>query len=502
MPAYNPGAFLREAIDSVRSQSFSNWELIIVDDASSDTTHSICEHYQRIDRRIKVIKNSSRRGIAKSRNQAVQLSVGSYLALQDSDDFSHPLRFSKQLAFLRHHYQYGLIGTQAYQVDIHSHHQRTMDKPAASELIYHLSPLDNCFVNGSIMMKRSVYNHVGGYNEHLHYKTGLEDYYFNFLVSQHTKTTNLPERLYYHRFNPFSTIQSNFRYYTTEANHLRKRIARELKSQHTLIQPAVSVIIPNYNYSKYLSQSIESVINQTHRPIDLIIIDDCSNDSSGALVSKYQRHHSFIRLIRHRKHQGLSAARNTGIKHSFGTYLAFLDSDDWWEPDKLTLQLNKISSTGVGIVYSHTHTYDQETHRIIGLDKAYLKGKVFNELLEGNRLKGSASGVLVKKDLFHQSGNFRTILPAVEDWDLWLRLTAITKVDFVSKPLVTIRTHSKSVQTNQLKMIICTLIVNLLIPYYIVKYKQIVTRDTVRYYLRGWYRFLYLSQVFFSSPIW
>lgn len=128
--------------------------------------------------------------------------------------------------------------------------------------------------------------------------------------------------------------------------------------QKTDDKTVISVIIPAYQAERYLEQAADSVLRQTCKePIELIIIDDCSTDHTKQVVAKIQeqgsdRKNTKIRYLCQKRRQGVAAARNRGIKEAQGEYIAFLDADDWWEPDKLKLQMACIARTGTVLCYT------------------------------------------------------------------------------------------------------------------------------------------------------
>ncbi|TAK34595.1 MAG: glycosyltransferase family 2 protein, partial [Saprospiraceae bacterium] len=117
--------------------------------------------------------------------------------------------------------------------------------------------------------------------------------------------------------------------------------------------PAVSVIIPTYNRAKTIERAIDSVLNQTFSDLELIVVDDCSTDFTVDVIKQYTDER--LIYIRHENNRGEGGARNTGIRNSRAKYIAFLDSDDEWFPNKLEKQMPVIqeSDSKVGIVYSH-----------------------------------------------------------------------------------------------------------------------------------------------------
>lgn len=118
--------------------------------------------------------------------------------------------------------------------------------------------------------------------------------------------------------------------------------------------PTVSVIIPTYNRAHLVGRAIQSVLNQTYKDFELIIVDDGSTDNTEDIIKKYQKKDERIKYIRRKKNKGGSVARNTGINAAIGEYIAFLDSDDEWLTEKLERQMKVFKSTSseVGVVYS------------------------------------------------------------------------------------------------------------------------------------------------------
>lgn len=178
-----------------------------------------------------------------------------------------------------------------------------------------------------------------------------------------------------------------------------------------------SVIIPTHNRAHTLKACIDSVLAQTHPPKEIIIIDDASTDTTQEILSHYAK----IKTIRLQKNKGVSHARNQGIKAATGNWLAFLDSDDTWAPEKLHNQAT----------YIRTHPY----YQLLQSEEIWIRnGKRVNQLKHHQKQLGwqfeaalnqctiAPSSVIIKKELLG-SNPFDETLPACEDYDLWLRLT-------------------------------------------------------------------------------
>lgn len=223
---------------------------------------------------------------------------------------------------------------------------------------------------------------------------------------------------------------------------------------------SVDVIIPVYNGERYVARAIESVVKQTYRPNRIIVVDDCSNDLTAQIVQELTETNSSVEYYRMAMNSGPSAARNFGINLASSKFLAFLDSDDLWAPDKLFLQLEQFNKskygTELGLVYTNCRDIDKDDQ--INYNNTFslnpkVKGNVSTWLKQANLIAGSCSSVLIKKECFDQIGLFDVALEACEDWDLWLRLSKHFKFDYVNADLVFIRRHSLNNQWNVPRMI-------------------------------------------------
>lgn len=213
----------------------------------------------------------------------------------------------------------------------------------------------------------------------------------------------------------------------------------------------VSVIIPVYNRMYLLERAIESVLNQGYKNIEIIIVDDCSQDNPKKIIDKYL--YGRIKYIKHKKNYGANKARNTGIKKSRGEFIAFLDSDDEWVNDKIEKQLKVFNnSKSIDVVYCGVK-YIYNTKNIkVALPK--VRGYIFFKELFRDHVF-STSTWLVKKQCLYDIGLFDENLPARQDYDLTLRLSKKFIYDFVDEPLVFIHYDAMNRITNNVKNRIC-----------------------------------------------
>lgn len=122
----------------------------------------------------------------------------------------------------------------------------------------------------------------------------------------------------------------------------------------------VSIVTPLYNSEQFIAETIESVARQTHQNWEHIIVDDCSTDTSYAIAHRYAQTDPRIKLVRNAVNSGVSESRNTGLSHVRGNYIAFIDSDDLWETDKLRIQLELLKQRGASLVYSAYVRVDEQ----------------------------------------------------------------------------------------------------------------------------------------------
>ena len=194
--------------------------------------------------------------------------------------------------------------------------------------------------------------------------------------------------------------------------------------------PTVSVIIPTFNRAWVLREAIDSVLMQDFKDYEIIVVDDGSTDNTPALLEYYPQIH-----VVSQSHQGVSTARNAGIKKACGSLVGFLDSDDLWLPEKL--------STQVAFFREHPDALICQTEEIwirrgvrVNPKKRHRKwaGMIFEHALELCIV--SPSAVMIRRDLFDEIGLFDETLPVCEDYDLWLRVSCRFPVHLIEAPLV------------------------------------------------------------------
>jgi glycosyltransferase involved in cell wall biosynthesis len=216
----------------------------------------------------------------------------------------------------------------------------------------------------------------------------------------------------------------------------------------------VSIIIPSYNSGKFLNKAIESVVSQSYRNLEIIIVNDGSIDDTEKIAKNWQEKDKRIRYIRHHKNRGLGAARNTGIKNSQGEYIAFLDADDVWLPQKIEIQLKKLNELNADLIFSNWYIWEPENDtKIKAFDSDFIKDK--KDLLKFFIKKnfGNPSTALLKKSSLNIVGLFDESLKSSEDYDLWLRFCQKgMKIAFVDQPLIYYQVHPDQMTANTYRM--------------------------------------------------
>lgn len=196
-------------------------------------------------------------------------------------------------------------------------------------------------------------------------------------------------------------------------------------------KPFFSVIIPTYNRADFLKIAIESVLNQSFKNFQLVIVDDGSTDRTKALINSYQDNRL---LYTYSQNRGVSSARNLGISLSTGKYLSFLDSDDRFRNDKLQITYNTIKEhPEIKIFHSEEIWY--QNGRLLGQKIYHKKPKGFVFETAVKLCSIGLSTAVINRSVFVEFGNFDETLAACEDYDFWLRVTPTCPVHLIEEAL-------------------------------------------------------------------
>lgn len=219
--------------------------------------------------------------------------------------------------------------------------------------------------------------------------------------------------------------------------------------------PTVSVVIPTYNRADLLEEALSSVLQQTYQDFEVIIVDDGSTDDTRERVAALQSDPR-MRYVYQENH-GLAGARNTGIRASRGDYIALLDDDDIWLPDKLEKQMSLMAvDDQADVVHCDFRFVDLACNPLpMRYQRPASRGTLYEDLMYGNMIAGSGSAVLIRARCLAEVGLFDENLPACEDQDLWRRM-ALAQHNFVylDEVLLYIRWHTSNMQKDPERMAI------------------------------------------------
>jgi len=222
--------------------------------------------------------------------------------------------------------------------------------------------------------------------------------------------------------------------------------------------PQISIIIPTYNHANFIGKAIKSLINQTYKNWEAIIIDNRSKDQTKKIIKTFNDPR--IKYFEIDNNGIIAKSRNLGIKMSKGEWIAFLDSDDWWTEDKLELCMNNINDK-VDFIYHDLETIDNQT-KFFYKKKSYkgreLKKPIFNDLLFSTIKEGNAIGnssAMVRKSIIKKIGGLDedTNLIGSEDYNTWLRISQITdQFKYLKKILGYILIHETNVSKKDMSI--------------------------------------------------
>lgn len=204
--------------------------------------------------------------------------------------------------------------------------------------------------------------------------------------------------------------------------------------------PKVSIVIPTYNREEYISETIESILNQTYNDFEVIVINDGSTDNTN---KKLERFGSKIKLI-NQSNSERAVSRNNGVKSTTGKYIAFVDSDDLWLENKLEKQVAVLdNSKDIILVYSQSFRINEKSKKTKAAkrQKEGFSGEVFEKLLLRNFIPSPTP--VIRRDYFENTPGFQTRYIPYEDWEYWIRFSLLGKFYFLKEPLAYYRIHKQ-----------------------------------------------------------
>jgi glycosyltransferase involved in cell wall biosynthesis len=202
--------------------------------------------------------------------------------------------------------------------------------------------------------------------------------------------------------------------------------------------PAVSVVIPVYNAAAYLPAAVESVLGQSFKDTELIVVDDGSTDGTPEVLSQYGPRVRYLR----QDNRGVAEARNRGIAQSRGRYVAFLDADDTWVLEKLDRQIGALAGAVEYRACYGAYAACDEQLQPLAVQRSVRLGSALEDLLLRGNVVGNPGSVLCERSLLAVIGGFDPELGQCADWDMWIRLATVTEFLYLDEPLVNYRQHA------------------------------------------------------------
>ena len=381
VPIYNTEKYLHQCLDSILNQTYTNFEVLLINDGSTDSSGMICQEYVGRDSRFRYFEKDNG-GVASARNLGLERSGGAYITFIDSDDWVEPNYLDVLYTALKENdtdvaistykrfAQDGVFYLRSYsREDDEFLNIGTRSRDSFLEILPRLGELDHSFYSiSSKLIKREIIGNLL-FDEQISYAEDLNFFFhlylgvesvvyvrdYTYIYRTHDASTSqnvnelkalqeleiyksmfqqidrmgLPTFYYFKRMENVVTYRiSGFP--TSKAIREYESFVSEVRERVTYQQPLISLIVPIYNVENYLWSCLDSIAKQTYSNIEILLVNDGSPDGSAAICQEFVARDSRFRYIE-KENGGLSDARNAGIAEAKGEFISFVDSDDWIE---------------------------------------------------------------------------------------------------------------------------------------------------------------------------
>ena len=459
VPIYNTEKYLHECLDSILNQTYTNFEVLLINDGSIDSSGMICQEYVERDSRFRYFEKDNG-GVASARNLGLERSSGAYITFIDSDDWVEFNYLEVLYTALKENDTDVAISTYKRFAQDGVFYLRSYSKEndeflnigkrnrnSFLEILPKLGELDHSFYSiSSKLIKRKIignllFDEQVSYAEDLnfffHLYLGVEsvvyvrDYTYIYRTHDASTSQNFNELKALHELEIFKRMFQQiekmgiptFQYFRRLKNLVASRIAgfptskaireyesfvSEVRERVTYQQPLISLIVPIYNVENYLWSCLDSIAKQTYSNIEVLLVNDGSPDGSATICQEFVAKDSRFRYIE-KENGGLSDARNAGIAEAEGEFLSFIDSDDWIEPTYVEDLYRAALLNDAEVVVSNYQEFHQERNvYLIHLFEDYYESHYSGEeliqqlpLLERRDLSFKTSwGILFARRLF------------------------------------------------------------------------------------------------------
>ena len=410
VPIYNTEKYLRQCLDSILNQTYTNFEVLLVNDGSTDSSGMICQEYVENDSRFRYFEKENG-GASSARNLGLERSGGAYITFIDSDDWVEPNYLDVLYTALKENdtdvaistykrfAQDGVFYLRSYsREDDEFLNIGTRSRDSFLEILPRLGELDHSFYSiSSKLIKREIIGNLL-FDEQVSYAEDLNFFFHLYLGVE--SVVYVRDYTYVHRTHDASTSQNvnelqalqeleiykkmfqqidrmglpTFHYFKRMENVVTYRISgfptskaireyesfvSEVREMVTYQQPLISLIVPIYNVENYLWSCLDSIAKQTYSNIEVLLVNDGSPDGSGVICQEFVARDSRFRYIE-KGNGGLSDARNAGIARAQGEFISFVDSDDWIEPTYVEDLYRAALFNDAEVVVSNYQEFHQE----------------------------------------------------------------------------------------------------------------------------------------------
>ena len=309
LSVYNAEKYIQQALQSIYSQSFQDFEIIIVDDASTDGTADILQQMR--DSRTIIYRNNTNIGLTKSLNVGLKFCRGDYIARMDADDISMPERFEKQVSVLNSDPNCAAVGSCFQWIDECGTLLEVGKLPTTPEKIRERMLIYNAMVHGAVMVRKSVLLSVGGYDEKY---TCSQDYDLWLRLSEIASLRNIDEILYClrRRSDSISTSSSN-----EQALRAQEALIQACKRRNT---PCITIVTVNINMLNSIKQFVSNVYKSSDVPFDLLVVDCGSTDGS----QDYLKNEGRVRLVELGQNVDYGSALDLAVRYVNTKYMIVL----------------------------------------------------------------------------------------------------------------------------------------------------------------------------------
>jgi len=443
IPCYNYGRYLRETTESVLNQTYPNFEVIIINDGSTDNTREVAEklvaNYPQ--HRITLINQENSGQPAISRNNGIRRAAGSYILPLDGDDKLAPDMLDKCMTLLLKNPNLAIAYTD--RRDFGGVDQIVRAGDYDFEKLREANQISHC-----ALYKKEVWEKVGGYRTNV---KGVEDW--DFWVAAGALGyfgQRIPEPLFWYRRHDtgvYQEVLANYEekfaavilnntlvYPEKNIRWAQSRLSSKSPAGEQKNPVLVSVVIPTYNRPQMLGEAVRSVVNQTEKNFEIIVVNDAGQPVEEVLKAFNDQR---IKLVTLPENKGLAAARNSGIAVAAGKYIALLDDDDLFLPGHLSAALTVLSDQRP-VVYTDAWrvTFNKTGGAYQAVDKRVPYSMDFdrNKLLLGNI--SPVNCFVFDRLLAIKAGLFDESLSTLEDWEFWIRLSGLTAFHHIPQATV------------------------------------------------------------------